>query len=155
MYVCVCVCVCVQVARAGRFGTKGLAITFVSSDEDAQVLNDVQGRFEVNITELPEQIERSLYSTCVGMRGEHPLPKRSANTPAFLCLCSGGGCGGRVNGTPAGPLPPAPPLLTCPVNLRRLWLQSKAAECVVFSTAFGGREGEVGDQRAGRSRVTM
>jgi superfamily II DNA/RNA helicase len=50
-----------RVARAGRFGTKGLAITFVSSDEDAAVLNEVQGRFEVNITELPEDIDRSLY----------------------------------------------------------------------------------------------
>ena len=37
-------------ARAGRFGTKGLAITFVSDETDAKVLNDVQDRFEVNIT---------------------------------------------------------------------------------------------------------
>jgi len=49
------------VARAGRFGTKGLAISFVTSKEDADILNDVQGRFEVNITELPEEIEASSY----------------------------------------------------------------------------------------------
>lgn len=30
-----------QVGRAGRFGTKGLAITFVSSASDSDVLNDV------------------------------------------------------------------------------------------------------------------
>merc|ERR1719334_2358318 len=42
-----------RVARAGRFGTKGLAITFVSDESDAKVLNEVQDRFEVNITELP------------------------------------------------------------------------------------------------------
>jgi superfamily II DNA/RNA helicase len=30
-----------RVARAGRFGTKGLAISFVSSKEDADILNDV------------------------------------------------------------------------------------------------------------------
>ena len=30
-----------QVGRAGRFGTKGLAITFVSSEQDSQVLNMV------------------------------------------------------------------------------------------------------------------
>ena len=50
-----------QVARAGRFGTKGLAITFVSDETDAKVLNDVQERFEVNITELPEEIDVSSY----------------------------------------------------------------------------------------------
>ena len=52
----------VQVARAGRFGTKGLAITFVSDEADARVLNDVQERFEVNITELPEEIDLTSYS---------------------------------------------------------------------------------------------
>lgn len=30
-----------QVGRAGRFGTKGLAITFVSSASDSEVLNQV------------------------------------------------------------------------------------------------------------------
>ena len=30
-----------RVARAGRFGTKGLAITFVSSNDDATLLNKV------------------------------------------------------------------------------------------------------------------
>lgn len=51
-----------KVARAGRFGTKGLAITFVSDETDAKVLNDVQERFEVNITELPEEIDLATYS---------------------------------------------------------------------------------------------
>lgn len=50
-----------RVARAGRFGTKGLAITFVSDESDAKVLNDVQERFEVNITELPEEIDLASY----------------------------------------------------------------------------------------------
>lgn len=50
-----------RVGRAGRFGTKGLAITFVSTPEDEQVLQSVQARFEVNITELPAQIEISSY----------------------------------------------------------------------------------------------
>jgi superfamily II DNA/RNA helicase len=50
-----------RVARAGRFGTKGLAVTFVSDSTDAQVLNDVQDRFEVNITELPDEIDLSSY----------------------------------------------------------------------------------------------
>jgi len=51
-----------RVARAGRFGTKGLAITFVSDESDARVLNSVQDRFEVNITELPEEIDATTYS---------------------------------------------------------------------------------------------
>merc|ERR1711983_530247 len=50
-----------RVARAGRFGTKGLAISFVSDEEDAKILNEVQDRFEVDITELPEEIELSSY----------------------------------------------------------------------------------------------
>ncbi|KAJ4839313.1 DEAD-box ATP-dependent RNA helicase 15 [Turnera subulata] len=51
-----------RVGRAGRFGTKGLAITFVSSAADSDVLNQVQERFEVDIKELPEQIDTSTYS---------------------------------------------------------------------------------------------
>ncbi|XP_041022759.1 DEAD-box ATP-dependent RNA helicase 15-like [Juglans microcarpa x Juglans regia] len=50
-----------RVGRAGRFGTKGLAITFVSSASDSEVLNNVQMRFEVDIKELPEQIDTSTY----------------------------------------------------------------------------------------------
>ncbi|XP_013787568.1 ATP-dependent RNA helicase DDX39A-like [Limulus polyphemus] len=50
-----------RVARAGRFGTKGLAITFVSDEEDAKILNDVQDRFDVNISELPNEIDISSY----------------------------------------------------------------------------------------------
>jgi len=50
-----------RVARAGRFGTKGLAITFVSDEGDAKTLNEVQERFEVNITELPEEIDVASY----------------------------------------------------------------------------------------------
>ena len=48
-------------ARAGRFGTKGLAISFVSDEDDAKVLNDVQDRFEVNVSELPVEIDVSTY----------------------------------------------------------------------------------------------
>eukprot|EP00386_Alphamonas_edax_P014929 GDKI01045694.1.p1 GENE.GDKI01045694.1~~GDKI01045694.1.p1 ORF type:complete len:457 (-),score=185.88 GDKI01045694.1:209-1549(-) len=50
-----------RVGRAGRFGTKGLAITFVSSDEDAQGLTKVQERFEVQVPEMPESIPTDQY----------------------------------------------------------------------------------------------
>jgi len=52
-----------RVGRAGRFGTKGLAITFASTDDDAKILEDVQSRFEVSITQLPETIDVSSYMT--------------------------------------------------------------------------------------------
>ncbi len=51
-----------QVARAGRFGTKGLAITYVADESDAAILNEVQSRFEVQITEMPDEIDVATYS---------------------------------------------------------------------------------------------
>ena len=50
-----------RVARAGRFGTKGLGITFVAEETDAKILNEVQEWFDVNITELPDEIDLSTY----------------------------------------------------------------------------------------------
>ena len=50
-----------RVGRAGRFGTKGLAISFISSQEDTDVLKDVQDRFEVNVEDLPTTIDKSTY----------------------------------------------------------------------------------------------
>lgn len=66
-----------RVARAGRFGTKvfefflklsikigfqGLAISFIADDEDNKILQSVQERFEVTVTDLPEEIDISTYS---------------------------------------------------------------------------------------------
>lgn len=50
-----------RVGRAGRFGTKGLGISFISSEEDATLLASVQSRFEVEINELPESIDINSY----------------------------------------------------------------------------------------------
>merc|ERR1719230_1766273 len=50
-----------RVGRAGRFGTKGLAITFTSTDEDAETLKKVQERFAVNIEEMPATIDTTSY----------------------------------------------------------------------------------------------
>jgi len=52
-----------RVGRAGRFATKGLAITFVSSDADQEVLDQIQARFEVKVTDLPPQVDSSSYMT--------------------------------------------------------------------------------------------
>ncbi|KAH9921392.1 P-loop containing nucleoside triphosphate hydrolase protein [Fomitopsis serialis] len=51
-----------RVGRAGRFGTKGLAITFVSSESDQQVMAAIQSRFEVAVPELPDHIDPASYS---------------------------------------------------------------------------------------------
>merc|ERR1712224_422059 len=50
-----------RVGRAGRFGTKGLALSFVSGEEDSDVLKSVQERFEVNIGEMPSSIDTTSY----------------------------------------------------------------------------------------------
>jgi ATP-dependent RNA helicase UAP56/SUB2 len=50
-----------RVGRSGRFGTKGLGITFVSSKEDSAILEKVQSRFEVEVTALPDEIDTSTY----------------------------------------------------------------------------------------------
>lgn len=59
-----------RVGRAGRFGTKGLAITFCApaaekpkegEKSDDEVLKSVQDRFEVSIGECPDTIEPTSY----------------------------------------------------------------------------------------------
>jgi len=50
-----------RVGRAGRFGTKGLGITFTSTAEEQKVLDDIQSRFEVKIAPLPDEIDTSSY----------------------------------------------------------------------------------------------
>lgn len=50
-----------RVGRAGRYGTKGLAISFIASPEDIKILDEVQSRFEVKIEDLPASIDKSTY----------------------------------------------------------------------------------------------
>jgi len=58
-----------RVGRAGRFGTKGLAINFIRADEeenentvtDKQILMEVQSGFKIKILELPKELDTSLY----------------------------------------------------------------------------------------------
>lgn len=40
---------------------QGLAVTFVSEEKDAKTLNEVQERFDVSITELPDEMDLSSY----------------------------------------------------------------------------------------------
>jgi len=50
-----------RVGRAGRFGTKGLAVSFVASDEDRECMTKIQERFEVTIAEMPAQVDTTSY----------------------------------------------------------------------------------------------
>jgi ATP-dependent RNA helicase UAP56/SUB2 len=50
-----------RVGRSGRFGTKGLSVSFVSSTDDNTILETVQKRFEVKVKELPDSIDTSTY----------------------------------------------------------------------------------------------
>ena len=43
-----------RVGRAGRFGTKGVSISFISSERDEQVLKAIEARFERKVEEYPE-----------------------------------------------------------------------------------------------------
>jgi len=51
-----------RVGRTGRFGTRGLAISFVASNSDIKIINDVQKRFFVTITKLPDKIDVKTYN---------------------------------------------------------------------------------------------
>ena len=50
-----------RVGRAGRFGTKGLSISFLSTPADEEMMSKVQERFAVKVPELPDQIDQSSY----------------------------------------------------------------------------------------------
>lgn len=50
-----------RVGRAGRFGTKGLSISFVSTPEDDAQMKSVQERFAVKVPDLPDQIDTASY----------------------------------------------------------------------------------------------
>lgn len=52
-----------RVGRAGRFGTKGLAISFISTDQDQEVLKEIEKRFEVALPYVPLRIRSALVIT--------------------------------------------------------------------------------------------
>jgi len=52
-----------RVGRAGRFGTKGLAISFITEDGDKKVLDAVRAKFVVDLPVLPDKIDSSTYTT--------------------------------------------------------------------------------------------
>ena len=51
-----------QVGRAGRFGTNGMAVSFVSSPTDEKILAEVESRFETKMIELKGEITKESLS---------------------------------------------------------------------------------------------
>jgi ATP-dependent RNA helicase UAP56/SUB2 len=54
-----------RVGRAGRFGTKGLSISFVSNEQDEEVIKQIGKRFEAELKEFPgaDKIDKASYMT--------------------------------------------------------------------------------------------
>ena len=52
-----------RVGRAGRFGTKGITITFLAREEDQKVFDDLLKKYpNIKAAPLPDVIDKSIYS---------------------------------------------------------------------------------------------
>ena len=55
-----------RVGRAGRFGTKGITITFLASEEDQKVFDDLLKKYpNIKAEALPDVIDKSIYSKLI------------------------------------------------------------------------------------------
>lgn len=76
-----------RVGRAGRFGTKGLAITFVASPADSEVLNQVQVRTQWRRWPCPQMLFNpwlpQLAQQSLGLAPRHGASQR--HLPRCLC----------------------------------------------------------------------
>lgn len=50
-----------RVGRAGRFGGKGVTVTFIAGEEDQKTFDDIQKRFLIKAEDLPQVIDKSTY----------------------------------------------------------------------------------------------
>ena len=50
-----------RVGRAGRFGGKGITVTFIAEKEEQDVFDEIQKRFVIKAAELPAEIDPSTY----------------------------------------------------------------------------------------------
>lgn len=66
---------------------QGLAITFASDENDAKILNDVQDRFDVNISLLPDEIDLSSYSKFHLFRLHHYVSSSVKRGKIFFRVC--------------------------------------------------------------------
>ena len=55
-----------RVGRSGRFGTKGITITFLASEEDQKVFDDLLKKYpNIKAEALPNVIDKSIYSKLI------------------------------------------------------------------------------------------
>ena len=50
-----------RVGRAGRFGTNGLAVSFVTGEEDKKVFDEVESRFETKMFALEGEVTKESF----------------------------------------------------------------------------------------------
>lgn len=48
-----------RVGRAGRFNTKGIAVSFLAKEEDKKGMKEIEDNYNITITEMPKEIEES------------------------------------------------------------------------------------------------
>ncbi len=70
-----------RVGRAGRFGTKGLSISFVSSDADQEVLKSIEKRFEVA---LPSVDDLALNTLIILMDTNSEFPDGGVDSSTYM-----------------------------------------------------------------------
>lgn len=51
-----------RVGRAGRFGSKGITITFIASEEDKKIFDEVLKNNNIKASVLPQEIDKNIYS---------------------------------------------------------------------------------------------
>jgi ATP-dependent RNA helicase UAP56/SUB2 len=60
-----------RVGRAGRFGNKGMAISFIAGETDNTTFDQVQSRFAVKVAELPDEIDLTAYMPKPGVKEKY------------------------------------------------------------------------------------
>lgn len=61
-----------RVGRAGRFGTKGLSISFVSNEDDEKVLKEIEKRFEVALPYVSFKLPQKFGQAANHNHSEYP-----------------------------------------------------------------------------------
>ena len=51
-----------RVGRAGRFGSKGITITFIATEEDKKIFDEVLTNNNIKASVLPQEIDKNIYS---------------------------------------------------------------------------------------------
>ena len=72
-----------RVGRAGRFGTKGLSISFVSSEADQDVIKAIETRFENKIPYVPQSRDLEIDNTSAD-RCTSEFPEKGVDASTYM-----------------------------------------------------------------------